>query len=144
MIELVLAFFGSLLPAALFNVNKKHFIWVGLSGSVGWFAYSGVLNPSEQVILSTFAGAAAVGIYSEIMARALKVPATVFSISGIFPLVPGIGAYNTVQLIVENKLSEAAGKGIETLASAGAIALGIMLISAMFRVVGKARVQKAE
>lgn len=131
--ELVLAFFGSLLPALLNNVNKKRFLWVGISGAAGWFVYSWLLDTTGQVIVSTFAGAVAVGIYSEIMARAMKLPATVFSISGIFPIVPGIGAYNTAQFIVENKLPEAAAKGIETIASAGSIALGVMLVSAMFR-----------
>lgn len=141
--ELVLAFFGSLLPALLYNVNKKNFILVGLSGAIGWFAYMWILEVSGQVILSTFAGAVAVGIYSEAMARIMKLPATVFSIAGIFPLVPGIGAYNTAQLIGENKLTEAGKTGIETVASAGSIALGIMLVSAVFRVYTNSRAAAA-
>lgn len=138
--ELVLGFFGSLLLALLYNVNKKHFFWVGLSGSMGWFAYKLVLNASGQVAISTFTGALAVGIFSEFMARRLKLPATVFSISGIFPLVPGIGAYQTAQMMVENRLTEAAITGIETIASAGSIAIGIMLASAIFRTYTRVRV----
>lgn len=130
----LLAFMGSLCPAVLFNADRKKFIWIGVSGSLGWLVYSHLFSITGQVILSTFAGALMVGIYSEVMARFLKSPATVFSVSGIFPLVPGIGAYQTVQLIVENHLSDAASKAIETVASAGSIALGIMLVSAFFRV----------
>lgn len=131
--ELVLAFLGSLCPAVLINVDKKKFFWVGLSGSIGWFVFAWVNGITGQTVVATFAGAVSVGLYSECTAKILKSPATVFSISGIFPLVPGIGAYNTAQLIVENKLIEAASKGIETVLSAGAIALGIILMSAVFR-----------
>lgn len=133
MFEIFLAFLGSLCPAILFNVERKKFLWIGLSGSIGWLTFTGLNNTTGQLIFSTFLGAVAVGIYSEVMARILKAPATVFSVSGIFPLVPGIGAYETVQLIVENMLPQAASKAINTIASAGSIALGIMLVSAIFK-----------
>ncbi|MEG6613672.1 threonine/serine exporter family protein [Pseudoclostridium thermosuccinogenes] len=132
--EILLAFFGSLSLAITFNVGRNRFVWAGLSGAVGWIAYSWLYEITGQVIVSTFVGAVCVGLYSEIAARCLKCPATVFSISGIFPLVPGIGAYQTVEYIVGNELAQSASKGIETLASAGCIALGIMLMSAVFRV----------
>jgi uncharacterized membrane protein YjjB (DUF3815 family) len=77
--------------------------------------------------------AVAVGVYSEAAAIILKSPATIFSIPGIFPLVPGIAAYTTVQYIAENKLASAANEAITTAASAGAIAFGIMVVYAVFR-----------
>jgi len=139
MAEIALAFLGSLSLAVIYNVGRNRFFWAGLSGAVGWITYSCLYWMTGQVILSTFAGAVVVGIYSETAARCLKCPATVFSISGIFPLVPGIGAYQTVEYMVGNDLAQSASKGIETLASAGCIALGIMLMSAVFRVLKKVR-----
>jgi uncharacterized membrane protein YjjB (DUF3815 family) len=136
---LILAFFGSILPAIFFNLGKKNFIFAGLCGTVGWGIYMLVYSVTGQVILSSFAGAFAVGICSETLARILKVPASILSVAGMFPLVPGIGGYNTVRLVVENNLSAAAGKGIETMASAGAIALGIILSSSIFRTANKFR-----
>ncbi len=133
--ELILAFFGSLCPAILFNVKKERFFWVGLSGAIGWAAFTGLGVITGQVVLPTFVGALFVGLYSETMARIIKTPALVFSVSGIFPLVPGLGAYQTVRFMVDGKLPDAASKGIETVASAGAIALGIMFMSALFKVV---------
>lgn len=131
--DMVLAFIGSLCPAVLFNAERKKFFWVGLSGAIGWVVFKWMDNLTGRVILSTFAGALAVGIYSEIMARLLKSPSTVFSILGVFPLVPGLGAYNTAKFIVEGNLTQASASGIETIGSAGAIAIGIMVISAAFR-----------
>ena len=131
--DIVLAFFGSLAPSILFNINRKKLFWVGLSGAIGWAAYDRINNFTGQVILSTFIGALVVGIYSEVAARILKSPSTVFSVSGIFPLVPGIGAYNTAKFIGENNLNKAASSAIEVISSAGAIALGVMFISVAFR-----------
>ncbi|NJD03305.1 MAG: threonine/serine exporter, partial [Ruminiclostridium sp.] len=77
----------------------------------------------------------AVGVFSEIMARILKLPSTVFSIPGIFPLVPGIAAYETIQFLLSDMPREAGGKMVETLTAAGAIAFGIFLVTAFFRMI---------
>jgi len=131
--EIILAFTGSLCAAALFNASRKNLFWTGLSGAFGWVTFSWLYSATQQAMLATFLGAVTVGLYSEIMARVVKSPATVFSVSGIFPIVPGIAAYSTIQYLVENKLEEAAGKAVETLAQAGAIAFGILLATAVFR-----------
>lgn len=133
MIKIVLAFFGSLFPAILYNVDKKWFLWAGLSGVSGWIAYDYINESSGRIILATFIGSLVVGLYSEIVARVKKGPALIFSVSGIFPLVPGLGAYETAKLFMDNKINEGLTKGIETLASAGAIAIGIMLMSGAFK-----------
>jgi uncharacterized membrane protein YjjB (DUF3815 family) len=73
------------------------------------------------------------------MARIIKIPASVFSIIGIVPLVPGITAYYTVLNIVEKNNTVAFNKGIETIGSAGAIAFGIMLATGAFQILQKLR-----
>ncbi len=125
--EVLLAFFGSFFPAILFNIEKKNLVWAGFSGLVGWTIATVVTRLTGMPVVGTFFGSAFIGLYSEIMARILKTPASVFSISGIYPLVPGITAYLTIENIVTGNLVTALNKGIETLAYAGAIAFGIML-----------------
>lgn len=137
--ELIYAYFGSLFPSILFNVSKKKLVWAGFAGMIGWLFYSQFYTATGRGILSTLIGALCVGIYSELMARALKTPATVFSVSGVFPLVPGIAAYSAAQYIVENRLGNAVNKLIETLAGGGAIALGLMFATALFSIPGKLR-----
>lgn len=128
--ELLLAFFGSFFPAILFNIEKKNLGWAGISGSLGWAIYNILTYLTGMPVIATFFGSAAIGFYSEIMARRLKTPASVLSISGMYPLVPGITAYLVVENIVTGNLEVALNKGIETLAYAGAIAFGIMLVTA--------------
>jgi uncharacterized membrane protein YjjB (DUF3815 family) len=131
--ELFFAFVGSYAPAILFNVERKNLIWAGLCGTVGWGAYEITYMLSERNILSVFVAALFIGLLSEILAKILKTPSTVFYIPSLFPIVPGISSYYTVLYIIENKIPEAANKGLETLGSAGAIAFGILLVSTFFR-----------
>jgi uncharacterized membrane protein YjjB (DUF3815 family) len=135
--ELALAYLGSYFPSVIFNIDRRNIHLAGVSGALGWGVYTFFLNRTDGVIFPIFMGAVAIGVYGEIMARIRKTPATIFTIAGIFPLVPGIGAYNTVLAIVENRLMDAYTIGLETIGSAGAIAFGIMLASAIFRFFNK-------
>jgi len=142
MIKIVLAFFGSLFPTILYNVDKKRFFWAGLSGVCGWIAYDYLNRTTGKVILATFVGSLVVGLYSEIIARIKKAPALIFSVAGIFPLVPGLGAYETAKFFMENDIMGGITKGIETFASAGAIAIGIMLMSGAFKASKRLRLKR--
>lgn len=135
--QIILAFFGSIFPTILFNIDRKKIIWAGFCGAIGWATYLIVYKYMSSSVMAYFAGAFIVGIYSEFMARKLKTPAIVFSIPGIFPLVPGITAYYTVSFIVEHNYTAASSSGMQTIAAGGAIAFGIMLSSTSYRFMSK-------
>lgn len=136
----ILAFIGSFCAGLVFNVRGYKLFYTGLSGVAGWIAYIWLLSFTGHSIMSIFAGAIAVGIYSESAARILKSPSTIFSIPGIFPIVPGIAAYEAIQLMAVNDLYKAGGKLVEAIGGAGAIAFGILLVTAVFRFASKSKV----
>lgn len=138
-LQIVLAFFGSIFPAILFNIDRKKIWLAGLCGAIGWICYLIVFAFAQSPISASFVGALAVGVYSESMARIFKTPAFEFLIPGIFPLVPGFMAYTTLRLIVENNVSKAFNMGIQTLAVGGSIGFGIMLSTALFKLIYKIR-----
>lgn len=131
-----LAFVGSIAPAMVLNIQKRVLLWAGLGGALG-FCTALSFNPASLVlsVSQIFVGTLVVGIYSELMAIYLKTPSTIFCIPGIFPLVPGITAYQTVQSLVENKPQEAAVLAINTILKSFTIAFGIMIVTAIFRFV---------
>lgn len=135
--QIILAFLGSIFPVILFNIDRKKIIWAGFCGAIGWATYLPVYSIQNSVGMASFAGAIAVGIYSEFMARKLKTPAIQFSIPGIFPLVPGLTAYKTINCIVEQNYTAAYSNGIHVIVAAGAIAFGIMLSITTFRLISK-------
>lgn len=143
-LQIVLAFFGSIFPAILFNIDRKKIWLAGLCGAIGWFCYLLVFAVSPNPIPASFVGALAVGVYSESMARVFKTPAFEFLIPGIFPLVPGFMAYTTLRYIVENNLSDAFNKGIQTIAVGGGIGFGVMLSTAIFKFISKVRNNKKQ
>lgn len=145
MAQIVVAFIGSLCPAVLINVDRKNLLWAGLAGMLGrmlndWLLF---LYPNASLI-SVFLGTAAVAIYSEIMARIRKTPATIFSIPGIFPLVPGVDAYRTIQSITENDYTAAMAYGVSAVAKSSLIAFGVLIVSAVFRKIKVYRKRKIE
>ncbi len=70
-------------------------------------------------------------ILSELAARWQKMPATVFVTTAIIPIVPGIGLYQTMLKIVEQKVEQkydqAAALGSSTLSAIGLMALALAL-----------------
>ena len=125
------AFLSSIGFGILFNIRGKNLIIASLGGALGWFTYlsSGSLQSSE--IFSLFLASMVVSIYSEIMARVYKSPVTIFILCGIIPLVPGGGMYFATLEAVKGNLSLAMSKGIQTLFSAGSIAIGIVFVSSI-------------
>ena len=66
-------------------------------------------------------------LLSRMLSIALKMPSTVFIVTGIFPLVPGAGIYHTAYALVSRNMEAFTLRGMQTLALAGAIALGILI-----------------
>lgn len=134
----ILAFAGSVAPAMVLNIERHLLHWAGLGGALG-YCIALAANPfsGSLSVAQIFVGTVIVGIYSEVMARSMKAPATVFCIPGIIPLVPGVSAYQTMQSLVSNNFSEASTYAVNTIFKSFTIAFGIMIVSAVVRFIGK-------
>ena len=103
-----------------------------LGGGLGWFAYL-LAAPSESVVMQNFIAAVTVALFSEFMSRIFKAPSTVFLVIGVLPMVPGGGIYYTMEYGVQGNTAMFIEKGLETISIAGAIAVGVSIASALFR-----------
>ncbi|NLM10165.1 MAG: threonine/serine exporter [Clostridiaceae bacterium] len=140
MSRIILSFLGSLCPAVLLNTERKNLIWAGLSGTLGMLINDRILAMfPNTALLAVFFGTATVAVYSELMARVRKTPATIFLIPGIIPLVPGVDAYRTIQLIAERDYPTAMSYAVSAVAKACLIAFGIMTVSAVFRKINRSK-----
>lgn len=133
----LLSFLGSIFPVILFNIDRKKIFWCGLAGGIGWIGYSLTLNQTDNSIIASFVGALIVNCYSELMARIIHTPASMFYIPGIFPLVPGILAYSSITAFLEKDYSSALNNGILTIAIGIAISFGIMISSSLIKSLSK-------
>lgn len=133
-IEFLFAFLGTLGFTFIFNVPLRHIPVASFIGGAGWVVFQIADAMGCGVAIACFFGACTVGLTSDIASRICKEAATIFVIPGVLPLVPGAGTYYTMLAVVEGNLDQAAAKGIETLAMAGAIALGLLVMGTIFQI----------
>ncbi|MBO4614576.1 MAG: threonine/serine exporter family protein [Bacteroidales bacterium] len=129
-VQLISAFVGTLAFSILFGVPRRHYIYCGIAGMLGWLLYlllmwDTEISPTIIVFLST----ALVTFVSIMMSILRKCPVAVFLICGIFPLVPGAGVFWTTYNIVANHIPAAMSSGFMAVKNTVAIAFGILIIN---------------
>ncbi len=128
-LEVVSAFIAAFAFGIVFNIKGKKLVFAAICGALGWFVYKLSLILGYTDITSLFLASVALSIYSEIFARVLKTPVTTFVVAALIPLVPGGGMYYTMVEAISGNIMKSLETGIKTMASAGALALGIILVS---------------
>ena len=141
-IQFIAGFVVSLSFAIFFNAPKKSLPTCGLIGAIGWLIQVVTDLILADVVVSSFLGAVCVGVLSTNASRLLKLPATIFIYTGMVPLVPGYGMYNTMQNIVTKNYGVASKVGIEMILQAGAIAMGILLASVFSASIQRVKIQR--
>lgn len=126
----------------LFNIRGRQLFYSALGGGLAAFVYELGITLNMNLYLTLFMATICFSIYSEIMARLLKTTVTTFAISGLIPLVPGRGMYMTMLYLVNSDMNAAVSEGITTLASAGIIALGIMVVSTFYKAFSESKAKR--
>lgn len=133
--ELAAQFFiagvGTLCFAVLFACPRKSLFFCGLVGAVGWFVYELAVMLGADSAAASLLAVIPLTLLTRVFAITLKMPVTVFLLSGIFPLVPGAGIYYTAYSFIMGDSAAAAAKGAETLKIAVGLALGVAVVVAI-------------
>ena len=116
-----------------FNIHGPGGLLCALGSVLAWSTYLVTIHFTDNVIWANFTGAMVASLYAETMARIRKYPAISYLVVSIFPLIPGAGVYYTMTYAVQGQMDRFANNGMLTAAIAGAIALGILLVSSAFR-----------
>lgn len=119
----------------LFNVHGKGTILCILGGGLTWAVYGTIMHLGHSDILAYFLAAVFAAGYSEIMARIRKCPASAYLVIAIFPTIPGASIYYAANHFVLGNAAAFAQVGKQTIAIAGALAMGILIVSTIFRVI---------
>lgn len=120
----------------LFQAPRKSLPISGVIGAVGWVVYCYIRKDlAYDSFYAMFFATVALSLLSELAARIFKQPVTIFVIPGIIPIVPGLGMYRGMAAIIENNYDTGMNILITTGMDASAIALGMMLMTSVFRVI---------
>ncbi|MDD7794039.1 threonine/serine exporter family protein [Clostridium sp. 'White wine YQ'] len=133
--EIVVSIIATFGFGIIFNIKGKNLVFASLGGGLGWLVYKLSLTHSNSGTLALFISSIIFSAYSEILARILKSPVTTFIICALIPLVPGGGMYYTMYEIVQGNIDKSLELGLNTLASAGTLALGIIFVSSITRII---------
>ena len=131
--QLLFCFIGCIGFVILFNIHGPGGLLCALGGTVSWGTYLLITLCGGNSLAGYFGAAIVAALYSEIMARIRKYPAISYLVISIFPLIPGAGTYSTMKYVVQGNMGKFAETGMETIAIAGVIAVGLILISTIFR-----------
>ena len=118
--------------AVIYNIHGPGILICALGGGLGWLTYL-LSAPLGSDIAQSLCAAIVIAAYSEIMARVRRCPVTGYLLVGIFPLVPGGGVYYTMEHAINGENALFLDSFLHTLGVAGALAVGVLLVSSFVR-----------
>lgn len=130
-------FFASLATygfGLMFNIRGKSLLAASIGGGIGWFFYIFCMGKDFSESSSYLIATIFIALYCEWMARILKTPVTSIIVPSMIPLAPGGGVYYTMFYLIQNNYNLSFQKALQTASIAGSMALGILIVSTLFRV----------
>ncbi len=128
------SFIGCIAIGVQFNIRLRHLIAASIGSIASQLIFSVMSINGVSAIRCCFAAAAAVALYSEIMARFCKAPVNMYLIVGIIPLVPGGLLYYTMLALITGDNDTFFSRAAEAFGEAGAIAMGIFAVSSAVKI----------
>lgn len=134
--DFVVCVIAVVLYSLLMSSPKKSILPSALVAAAGYIIYDIIYlrhQDEGHELLAYFMGTLFIAIFGEILARTMKMPSTIFVFPAIVPLVPGIGLYRTMLMLVQNEYDSAIRMGVQTLLLAGSMAVAIALVNIIAR-----------
>jgi len=116
--------------AVLFYVPKGQYLPCIITGTSGYMVYLLTSGFGASSVAATLFAALSMTVMARLFSVIKKVPATIFIVTGIFPLVPGSNLYYTAYYALNGSVINGVAMGVLTFKIAFAIALGIVTGSA--------------
>ena len=91
---------GTIAFALMFRVRKRHFVDCGVLGTITWFAYMICIRIWNNEAIAVFVSGFAAVLASRVLAVLRRCPATVFLMTSLIPLLPGISLYRTIYYLL--------------------------------------------
>ena len=133
MIQSVGAFLAVFGFSLLVDMPRKYLVYAGITGGAGWLAYLVSMQVGTSQVAAAFFSSLAAALLSQVFARVLKAPVTIFLVAGILPTVPGASIYRSVYFLIQGQTKWYNFYLIQTIQIAGAMAVAIFIVDSLFR-----------
>ena len=129
------AFFGTVGFAMLVHIPKRSWLVSGLIASFSYLVYWAFLRLGLSDPSSIFLGSLFGCLAGQLCARKMKIIGTVFLMSAVVPVVPGLGLYRMMAFLGQNRIADGANMGIRVMITVAMIALGLSAGSLIDRII---------
>ena len=119
------AFFGTVGFAMLVHTPRRAWLASGLIAAFSYLVYWLLTRFGFSDSSSIFLGSLFGSLAGQLCARKMKIIGTVFLMSAIVPVVPGLGLYRMMAFLGQGQIAEGANMGIRAMITIGMIALGL-------------------
>lgn len=128
--DLIYATLGTIGFGLLFNANKNKYIFIAIGGFLNYFGYLLTYEYTSNIFISSIISAMITFLYSNLLAKILKCPSTIFILTGLISIVPGSSLFYMMQNFVLGNSILAAKHAITAIEVILGIVSGILISSA--------------
>ncbi len=136
--EVLRAFFGAFIGAVgfamLVHVPKRSWLPSGIIAGLSYLVYWLLTQAGLPDPMGIFIGSLFGSLTGQICARKLKMIGTIFLMSAIVPVVPGLGLYRMMAFLGEGQTAAGVDLGIRAMITIAMIALGTSMGSFIDRI----------
>lgn len=139
LLEVFYAFLACLAFGIVFQLRGCKLWCAAAGGGLGWLVYRLCGRLPDSGITSYFFATLVISAYAELMARRFRAPVSIYLAVALIPLVPGGGIYDTMEQCIQGNVTAALATGLHTVGIAGALAIGIVMVSSTVRIITQYR-----
>lgn len=119
------SFLGTVGFAMLVHTPKRAWFMSGVIAALSYLVYWGTVTLGISDPMAVFIGAFFGSLAGLLCARLMKIIGTVFLMSAVVPVVPGLGLYRMMAALGQGQISSGARIGISAMITIAMIALGL-------------------
>lgn len=143
MIAIIASFIAALSFAITISAPKSEWMRIGTVAAIAWFIKIIVLNVFHvSQSLALLIASASIAVCSIFLAKKRRKPTSVYNIPAVFPLVPGITAFQTMEAFMNQSFYLGLELLLRTIRYALSIAFGIVFIELLHRSFKKLQTRK--
>ena len=134
-IQTLMGAIGAVGFALLFNVRGKQLILFFLGGALAWAVYLICTHNGYPLFQSLLFATMTAAFTSEVLARVVHTPVLILLVPMLIPLIPGGNLYYCMDAMVRGEQELGLHHATQAVTSAGAIALGIVCVTAFMHII---------
>lgn len=119
------SFFGTLGFALLVQVPRRAWLPTGCIAILVYMIYWGLMKAGVPESIAVFIGSLCGALIGQWSAHRMKMIGTVFMMSTVVPVVPGLGLYRMMAFLGQGRTAQGADLGISVMITIIMIALGL-------------------